>query len=63
MQNLYRLCTVCGVRNQRLATLEDRDLVNKVVDGDVHAFEEIYDRYNGQVFALALRVTGSTASR
>ena len=46
------------MRNRRLATLEDRDLVNKVVDGDVHAFEEIYDRYNGQVFALALRVTG-----
>ena len=38
--------------------LEDRDLVTKVGEGDVPAFEEIYDRYSSQVFAIALRVTG-----
>jgi RNA polymerase sigma-70 factor, ECF subfamily len=39
-------------------TREDRDLVLRVVDGDVRAFEAIYDRYNTQVFGLAMRVTG-----
>lgn len=43
---------------RQLSTLEDRDLVTKVVEGDVQAFEEIYDRYRDQAFALALRVTG-----
>jgi RNA polymerase sigma-70 factor, ECF subfamily len=42
----------------RASTLEDRDLVVRVVDGDVRAFEAIYDRYSIQVFGLALRVTG-----
>jgi len=41
-----------------LSTLEDRDLVARVVDGDVRAFEAIYDRHSAQVFGLAMRVTG-----
>jgi RNA polymerase sigma-70 factor (ECF subfamily) len=38
--------------------LEDRDLVIRVADGDVRAFEAIYDRHSAQVFGLAMRVTG-----
>jgi RNA polymerase sigma-70 factor, ECF subfamily len=41
-----------------ISTLEDRDLVVRVVDGDVRAFEAIYDRYSAQVFGLAMHVTG-----
>jgi len=41
----------------RLSTLEDRDLVVRVADGDVRAFEAIYDRHSAQVFGLAMRVT------
>ena len=40
------------------ATLQDRALVVRVIDGDVQAFEAIYDRYSTQVFGLAMRVTG-----
>jgi RNA polymerase sigma-70 factor (ECF subfamily) len=42
----------------KTATLEDRDLVRRVAEGDVWAFEAIYDRYNAQVLRFALRVTG-----
>ncbi len=41
-----------------VSTLEDRDLVVRVVDGDVRAFEALYDRYSAHVFGLAMRVTG-----
>jgi RNA polymerase sigma-70 factor (ECF subfamily) len=41
-----------------LSTLEDRELVVRVVDGDIRAFEAIYDRHCDQVFGLAMRVTG-----
>jgi RNA polymerase sigma-70 factor, ECF subfamily len=37
---------------------EDCDLVIRVVEGDVLAFEAIYDRYSAQVFGLAMRITG-----
>jgi RNA polymerase sigma-70 factor (ECF subfamily) len=39
-------------------TMEDRDLMVRVVGGDVSAFEAIYDRHSDHVFALAMRVTG-----
>ncbi|MDQ2897436.1 MAG: sigma-70 family RNA polymerase sigma factor [Actinomycetota bacterium] len=42
----------------RLANLEDHDLVRQAADGDVQAFEAIYDRYSSQAFGVALRVTG-----
>ena len=42
----------------RAPRLEDRDLVVRVANGDVRAFEAIYDRYGTQVFGLAMRVTG-----
>jgi RNA polymerase sigma-70 factor (ECF subfamily) len=44
----------------RAPRLEDRDLVVRVANGDVRAFEAIYDRYGTQVFGLAMRVTGRT---
>jgi len=42
----------------RINNLEDHALVARVVDGDVRAFEAIYDRYCSQVLTLAMRVTG-----
>jgi RNA polymerase sigma-70 factor (ECF subfamily) len=47
-----------GVIKAGVSTLEDRDLVARVVDGDVRAFEAIYDRYSAQVFGVAMAVTG-----
>jgi RNA polymerase sigma-70 factor (ECF subfamily) len=41
-----------------LATLQDHELMVRVVDGDVRAFEALYDRHSAQVFGLAIRVTG-----
>jgi RNA polymerase sigma-70 factor (ECF subfamily) len=38
--------------------LEDCDLAVRVVDGDVRAFEVIYDRHIAQAFGLAMRITG-----
>jgi RNA polymerase sigma-70 factor (ECF subfamily) len=40
------------------STLEDCDLVVRTAQGDVQAFEAIYDRYSTQAFSLAMRVTG-----
>jgi RNA polymerase sigma-70 factor (ECF subfamily) len=37
--------------------LDDGELVSRVFDGDVRAFEAIYDRYCAQVLTLAMRVT------
>jgi RNA polymerase sigma-70 factor (ECF subfamily) len=45
------------VINPTLSTLEDRDLVVRVAEGDIRAFEAIYDRHSAQVFGLAMRVT------
>jgi RNA polymerase sigma-70 factor (ECF subfamily) len=36
----------------------DDDLMARVLDGDVRAFEAIYDRHCSQVLTLAMRVTG-----
>jgi RNA polymerase sigma-70 factor, ECF subfamily len=41
------------------SALDDRDLVLRVVDGDVRAFEAIYDRHSAQVLRFALRLTGT----
>ena len=37
----------------------DLDLVERHRDGDVRAFEEVYSRFSGVVFNLALRLSGS----
>ena len=37
---------------------EDGELVDRIVTGDIHAFEAIYDRHSAQVFSLAMRITG-----
>jgi RNA polymerase sigma-70 factor (ECF subfamily) len=46
------------MRSAPIGTLEDRDLMVRVVGGEISAFEAIYDRHSAQVFALAMRVTG-----
>ncbi len=42
----------------KLTNLEDNDLVLRAADGDVQAFEAIYNRYSSQAFGVAIRVTG-----
>jgi RNA polymerase sigma-70 factor (ECF subfamily) len=39
----------------------DRDLVRKILSGDVVAFEQLMDAYETRVYRLALRFTGNTA--
>ena len=36
----------------------DDDLMLRVAQGDVRAFEAIYDRHSAQAFGLAMRITG-----
>jgi RNA polymerase sigma-70 factor (ECF subfamily) len=36
----------------------DHDLVLRVADGDVPAFEALYDHYSARAFSLAMRITG-----
>jgi RNA polymerase sigma-70 factor (ECF subfamily) len=38
--------------------VDDHALVLRVADGDVRAFEAIYDRYSAHAYGLAIRVTG-----
>lgn len=38
--------------------LSDEVLVSRIAEGDVQAFEAVYDRYRSQAFGLALRITG-----
>jgi RNA polymerase sigma-70 factor (ECF subfamily) len=42
----------------QLQTVGDRELMLRIADGDVRAFETIYDRYSAPVYSLAARVTG-----
>lgn len=42
----------------QLSQLEDHELVLRAADGDVQAFEAIYDRYRSQAFGVAMRITG-----
>ncbi len=42
----------------QLTHLDDATLVARVADGDVRAFETLYDRYRAQAFGLAVRLTG-----
>jgi RNA polymerase sigma-70 factor (ECF subfamily) len=44
----------------RCANKTDEQLMRRVVDGDVGAFEAIYDRYHRQAYSLARRITGQT---
>lgn len=37
--------------------MSDKNLVMKAKSGDVKAFEALYDKYNGKVYGLALRMT------
>ena len=39
-------------------SLDDHSLLLRVVDGDVRAFEALYERYSARVFSLAMRITG-----
>lgn len=42
----------------QLHSLHDSELMMRVANGDVRAFEAIYDRHRGQAFGLAVRITG-----
>lgn len=39
---------------------EDIELVNKAKNNDVNAFEKLYGKYIGRVYALALRMSGDS---
>ncbi len=41
------------------AALDDATLVARSRDGDMHAYEQLVRRYQGQMYRLALRVVGS----
>ena len=41
----------------QLTDLDDGALVARVAEGDVRAFETLYDRYRAQAFGLAVRLT------
>src|ERR1039457_7265258 len=58
MQNLYRNCTVARVGGMKVDTETDRDLVGRIVNREVEAFETFYDRHRTPAFSLAMRVTG-----
>jgi RNA polymerase sigma-70 factor (ECF subfamily) len=40
-----------------LTEAPDAELASKVAAGNVHAFEELYERHSGQAFGLALYIT------
>jgi RNA polymerase sigma-70 factor (ECF subfamily) len=43
----------------RLRELADEDLMARVRDGEIAAFEVIYDRHSGVAFSLAYRICGA----
>jgi RNA polymerase sigma-70 factor (ECF subfamily) len=45
-----------------LRELADEDLMARVRDGEIAAFEVIYDRHGGVAFSLAYRICGTRAS-
>jgi RNA polymerase sigma-70 factor (ECF subfamily) len=45
-----------------LQQLADEDLMARVRDGEIVAFEVIYDRHSGVAFSLAYRICGTRAS-
>ena len=42
----------------RCAPETDEELMERIAGGDSRAFEAIYDRYSGQAYSLARRITG-----
>jgi RNA polymerase sigma-70 factor (ECF subfamily) len=50
-----------AARAANLASLADEDLMQLVRDGDVRAFEVIFDRHAGAAFSLAYRMCGRRA--
>lgn len=50
------------MNESRLADIDDATLLARVADGDVPAFEALYDRYRGRAFGLALRLTHHPAA-
>jgi RNA polymerase sigma-70 factor, ECF subfamily len=48
---------VIEMASAHINRLDDGDLMSRVLDGDVRAFEAIYDRYCAQVLTLAMHVT------
>ncbi len=50
-----------GARALDLRTLADEDLMDLVRDGEMRAFEAIFDRHGGAAFSLAYRMCGRRA--
>jgi RNA polymerase sigma-70 factor (ECF subfamily) len=48
-------------RRPALGAVADEDLMALVHDGEVHAFEVIFDRHSGAAFSLAYRMCGRRA--
>jgi RNA polymerase sigma-70 factor (ECF subfamily) len=48
-------------RRRALGAIADEDLMALVHDGEVHAFEVIFDRHSGAAFSLAYRMCGRRA--
>jgi RNA polymerase sigma-70 factor (ECF subfamily) len=46
---------------QMEASSFDYQLAQRIADGDMQAFEELYDRYHRRVYALCLRMTNNVA--
>ena len=42
--------------NDKVATLDDNQLVERVVKGDEAAFLALYDRHSRHIYALSLRI-------
>jgi RNA polymerase sigma-70 factor (ECF subfamily) len=47
------------IARSRLRELADEDLMARVGDGEISAFEAIYDRHAGVAFSLAYRICGT----
>jgi len=45
------------VRRATISTDDDSELISRVREGDLAAFEALYDRYKGQVYRTALAIT------
>ena len=53
--------SIRNARSANLASLADEDLVQFIRDGEVRAFEVIFDRHASAAFSLAYRMCGRRA--
>jgi RNA polymerase sigma-70 factor, ECF subfamily len=46
------------MKSRSTGAIADHELIARVAQGEVPAFEQLYDRHSAQAFSLALRITG-----